>query len=609
MLREVGQVKWYGGLNSKTGHVNDYGFISHITHPDDLYFHNRDIKCNTKLINENSIVSFDVKSIIDKSGRKKLQAIDVNIIENEEDIQTITTCALSNRTFYWFPVFIKYLKIIIVNNSQSIDDLVALCIKKNSLLASQTDSFLESLPIELYIYSQKLRQSLTPKAYLRKCAQIMDEYEDKLLIKEVHEYLRQESYINSNTVWKDLPLTFLKFPDICELAPHKIKAEYIINTVSNGNLSKSQLNDLVEILKRLNQVEADSIWKNLPLIFLKFSEIYGLAPNKFKAEYIISLLANGNFSNSLLKDIVDILKNSNQEESDYILSILPSNLKSESVIFPFLNPTDQVDIIWEDFKSEPVSIWEKLSNKAKVFSLYRAVQENLELSNVISKAKYQDDAIVSFVLKVCLYPQISFIEIHHNLMRLIVEVNGDISRLFPLIIGEDSCCMILGDLLIGNTNDIMSSLEKTNKSNYIYYLDFQDFLNAKNVEIKFPRITLDVYQYIQKVKAWANFVKNNSERLKCRFCGKFMTFNPEYAKYSTVQEITVFWCPNANPQECSGISGLDSSNHNYNVYINYCWKCFKPVDSRDSLEFYGLNYKSDGWVRCIRCGAGRKPGY
>ncbi|MDB9309443.1 cold shock domain-containing protein [Aphanizomenon sp. CS-733/32] len=152
MNREVGQVKWYGGINSKTGRINDFGFISHITKPDDLYFHNRDIKCNIEFIDKDVIVSFSVKTIIDNNGRQKLQAIDVDIIQNEEDIEAIRTCALSNRVRYWQPVFIKYLKIVIANKSQSLDHLVNLCLKQNKLLASRSDSFLESLPIALYIY-------------------------------------------------------------------------------------------------------------------------------------------------------------------------------------------------------------------------------------------------------------------------------------------------------------------------------------------------------------------------------------------------------------------------------------------------------------------------
>ncbi|MDB9345772.1 cold shock domain-containing protein [Nodularia spumigena CS-586/05] len=608
MNREVGQVKWYGGVNSKTGRINNFGFISHITKPDDLYFHKRDIKCNIELIDEDSIVSFRVQTITDNNGRQKLQAIDVNIIENEENIEAITTCALANRVWYWMPVFPKYLKILLANKSQSLDDLVNLCLKKNKLLASQTDSFLESLSNELHIYSQTLRKSLTPKGYFTKCAQMMDEYEDISLIPEVHEYLSQESHIHSNAIWKDLPLKFLNFPEIYKLAPNKIKADYIINKISNDNLSESQLNELIEILKKLNLVELKSIWNKLPLTFLKYSEIYKLAPAKIKADYIISITVNGDDS-KYLQEIINILENCHQEERDYILSILPSNLQSESAIFPFLNPTEQVDIVWEEFKSDPVSIWEKLSNKAKVFSLYRAVHENLDFKNLITKVNYQNDSIVSFVLKVYLYPQICFLEIHEDLMKLIVEFSGDMSKLFPLMIGEDSYYIILGDLMSNVMDNIIESSKETQKGNYTYHLYITDFFKAKNVQIKFPRITLDVEQYIQKVKHWANFVKNNSERLKCRFCGKFMRFNPEYSKCSTVQEITVFWCPNANPRECSGIAGLDGSNHNFNVYINYCWNCFKTVDSRDSLQFYGLNYKSDGWVKCIKCGAGRKPGY
>ena len=86
-----------------------------------------------------------------------------------------------------------------------------------------------------------------------------------------------------------------------------------------------------------------------------------------------------------------------------------------------------------------------------------------------------------------------------------------------------------------------------------------------------------------------------------------MRFNPEYSKMSQYYEITIFWCPDANSSMCDGVAGLDGSNHNYNVYINHCWNCYKTVDSRDSLLLYGADfYRDDGWCICIHCRAGRK---
>ncbi|MEH1834089.1 MAG: hypothetical protein V7L29_18960 [Nostoc sp.] len=319
-----------------------------------------------------------------------------------------------------------------------------------------------------------------------------------------------------------------------------------------------------------------------------------------------------------MNKLVDILKTANTAELEYIVSILPSELQAQPIIFDFLFPTVQVDIIWNKFKSDTVSIWEKLSQEAKVFSLYRAVEENLDLNILTKKADNNDISLVSFCLKLFAYPKISFLKLHESLLKLIVSVNGDTSQLFPLFRNEDSMLfdnisldditMLLADISFDN-GDLTSCLEKESSTNKCYKWNLRHFLVAKSIQIQFLRVTLDVDKYIRKIKAWANFVQNNSQRLKCKFCGELMAFNPEYSKYSTTQEITVFWCPNADPIECSGISGLNGRNHNYNVYINHCWNCSTTVDSKNSLQHYGINYKSDGWVKCTNCGAGKKPGY
>ena len=556
MNREVGKVKWYGGLNSKTGRFNDYGFISHIINSEDLYFNKRDIKCSENYLKQDTIVSFSVKTVKNKNGNISYQCFDIDLIQNEEDLDIIKTCALSNQVMFWQPIFSKYLQICINNKNQSVNDLAALCIKKSNLLSSyQKDSFIQSLPQELYLVSKDIRKLLQPQQAIEIFSQIVEKTESKDIVDEIFEYIN-----NHDNLVTELPQQLLKIPKIYDIAPKKLQAKYIISGYNN-NFSKSQLNKLV-----------------------------------------------------------DILKTANRAELDYIVSILPSELQAQPIIFDFLLPTVQVDIIWDKFKSDTVSIWEKLSKEAKVFSLYRAVQENLDLNILIKKVYNNDISLVSFCLKLFAYPKISFLKLHESLLKLIVAVNGDTSQLFPLFRNENSMFILFDDIsldditmLLGDIScdksDLTSCVEKKESSiNKCYKWSLRHFLVAKSIQIKFPRVTLDVDKYIQKTKAWANFVQNNSQRLKCRFCGELMIFNPEYSKYSTTQEITVFWCPNADPIECSGISGLDGINHNYNVYINHCWNCYKTVDSRNSLQSYGINYKSDGWVKCINCGAGRKPG-
>lgn len=410
MNREVGKVKWYGGINSKTGRVNDYGFISHIVNHEDLYFHKRNIKCSEDYLKQDAIVSFYIKEIKNQNGKISYQSFDVDLIQNEDNLDLIETCALSTQAIFWQPVFKKYLLMCINNKSkiQSVDDLVAICIKKfHSLLNYQKSSFLQYLPQELYLFSKELRKLLEPQQSIKICSQLLEVTESKDIVDEIFEHIN-----NNDNLRTELPQQLLKIPKIYDIAPNKLKAKYIIST-SNNILSDSELNKLVEILKVANTAERN-----------------------------------------------------------YIVSILPCELQAEPIIFDFLPPTVQVDIIWDKFKSDPVSIWDQLSKEAKIFTLYRAVKDNLDLNILIEKVNNNNDInIISFCLKVFAYPKISFLKIHELLLKLIVSVNGDTSQLFPLFRNEDSALMLLDDILLdavnillddmtSDSNNSISSLEK-----------------------------------------------------------------------------------------------------------------------------------------------------
>ncbi|MHC5718223.1 MAG: hypothetical protein ACYTX0_40605, partial [Nostoc sp.] len=450
MNREVGKVKWYGGLNSKTGRPNDYGFISQIINPDDLYFNKRDIKCSENYLKQDAIVSFYVKTVTNKNGKTSYQSFDIDLIQNEEDLDVIKTCALSNQVMFWQPIFSKYLQTCMNNQSQSVDDLAALCIKKYNFLSTyQKDSFIQSLPQELYLVSKDIRKLLQPQQAIKIFSQIIDKTETKDIVDEIFEYIN-----NHDNLVTELPQQLLKIPKIYDIAPKKLQAKYIISA-SNNNLSKSQLNKLV-----------------------------------------------------------DILKTANTAELEYIISILPSELQEQPIIFNFLLPTVQVDIIWDKFKSDTVSIWEKLSKEAKVFSLYRSVQENLDLNILTKKADNNDISLVSFCLKLFAYPKISFLKLHESLLKLIVTINGDTSQLFPLFRNEDSMLMLFDDISLddisilladisSDKDDLTSCVEKESSANKCYKWSLRHFLVAKSIQIKFPRVTLDVDKYIQKIKAWA----------------------------------------------------------------------------------------------------------
>lgn len=301
----------------------------------------------------------------------------------------------------------------------------------------------------------------------------------------------------------------------------------------------------------------------------------------------------------IVNEISKYITYRSEKEQNTLIHLLPNNLKRESKIFQSFKPKVQVDSIWNIFQADPINVWEQLSKEAKIYSLYRAFEEQVCIDNLINNIYQDDDALISFAINLFSHNKISFWEIHKSLLKLIINCQGKTSLLSPFFDGRNSWNMFSRpdpDFDYRNLDNLKD-------------LILENFLYNKNVNIVFDDgTTLKPEYYIIKIKEWINFVRQNSDRLKCSYCQKFMNFDPKYTKYSKIYAITVFHCSDSLPSNrVHNTCGLDGSNHNYNVYINHCWKCQEAVDSRDSFRYYGNNYRDQGWVRCANCGAGKKP--
>lgn len=203
MVREIGQVKWYGGFNNKTGRLNEYGFISHITRCDDLYFHKKDINCKERDMISGAIVSFSVREV-----NGKLQAVEVDIIDNEKDFEVVSNCALSDQENFWLPIYNKYLKLAIDRQDINLDDLISISIKKYDFLSKGKKSiFLKSLPHYIYLKSRYFRQLLHPEQYMKLCTEILVVFEYSNIIDEVYKYVLTSINNNQghNDIWQFIP--------------------------------------------------------------------------------------------------------------------------------------------------------------------------------------------------------------------------------------------------------------------------------------------------------------------------------------------------------------------------------------------------------------------
>lgn len=547
MTKVVGRVSCYTSLLLKTGEVKSFNFVS-VTETQKYSFNTKGILGNKSLIKPGDIVIFELNHPQDNS---EPEAININLVTENSDLETLSICAQSDKECFWYPFFTRYLELAVKKNENQ-DRLIQLCLQKLKLLKLSSKSgaekkidFLKNIPDILYLESKELRQQRVPEDYLKICEEILSQDTKKLEI----------------------------IDEVCE---------YIII---------------------FSEVDKDNLWGVMPLIFMKNKKIFDLAPNLIKIKYIESLinqLEQEDLYDSIVNDLSNLIKGCNNQECKTIIDILPKNLKQEQNIILSLEPIARVDFTWEDFKIDQhqISIWKQLSREQKIYSLYRSAEENLSLNNLIQNLSKNEDTLISFVMQLCDYPNTPFLVIHDSLLKLIIDVKGDLDLLFPLLVK-------------------FSFFPKKNEPIDLRWDDMrlECFLKNKNVNIEFKdkwenKLKLDVNKYLSKIQAWAKFVEKNSDRLKCRKCQQLMNFDPNYTKNSESHEITIFHCPDSPLSDRLGFdeaSGLDGSKHNYNVYINHCWNCKKTVDSRDSLKAYGKNYRDQSWFKCAKCRAGKQP--
>ena len=87
-IPEIGEIKWFGGINGTTGRENDFGFI--VSRGGDLYFRRSDSLSPPETLTEGAKVAF-----VSIDGKKGKAAIAVRIMSRMDD-EALT--ALVNRS-------------------------------------------------------------------------------------------------------------------------------------------------------------------------------------------------------------------------------------------------------------------------------------------------------------------------------------------------------------------------------------------------------------------------------------------------------------------------------------------------------------------------------
>ena len=98
-MREIGEIKWFGGYNQKRHALIDYGYILRNSKPD-IYVNKVHLHCKVKDLRPSVIVTFEV-GVNYKNAME--QAIKVKLIEDEKDEECLIYGITCNDERYFVP--------------------------------------------------------------------------------------------------------------------------------------------------------------------------------------------------------------------------------------------------------------------------------------------------------------------------------------------------------------------------------------------------------------------------------------------------------------------------------------------------------------------------
>lgn len=163
--RHIGSVKWFGGNNSKTGEINEYGFI---TTPmgEDIFFHQAHVLCSVASLREGIQVSFCYEQ-----GRRGLHATKVRILNKEGDLQHLQCLFLAEHGDARRPALQKLVLLLLPR------ELVAFALENLEEL-EQSDCYVIYKALApstlLTLETSQLRSRLPPEARLTLFAHLDD---------------------------------------------------------------------------------------------------------------------------------------------------------------------------------------------------------------------------------------------------------------------------------------------------------------------------------------------------------------------------------------------------------------------------------------------------
>lgn len=592
-MRQIGTVKWFPGYSSKIGYINDYMIVVALDVKTDMYVKLEEVRCSEASLKEGVFVTFEV-GINPRTGLKEVR--NLRLLAEE-------------------------------TNPETMSEAVSLIGEEMRTLSSrQKEELVRSLPKNILLASRLAREGLPIDVHIDLCLEMLSTEQPRkrtrdMLLAELCACLEQ----SGESIWELVPDAIVLEDRVWPIASLNRRIDILAAQLGEEGRPGNEdiISQIARVLVKASHEEIPSLLSRLPDWTKRHEAISDFLPHIDQVAILAAQLGEeGRLGNEdIISRIAQVLVRASREEIPSLLSRLPDWTKQHEAIFDFLPSVDQVNSVWFSPGVGLLSVWQRLSRKAKILCAYRAAKEDKILPVLEG---LEDDLLVRCVV-VLLWardnPQKSdatFREAHRLLQQYVVDQAWSSTELLDLCPLLPRCHFKVVQYCEGRpwpTEEDKKTGSDRASCAFCPRLNGPCALFRPNVGIDGARVYAECSQpwedwsllelleatgvvpclselsspdeYVPKVSGWVNRLNEIRKRLKCSVCGQIMIPNYQYARNLAVYNSTVASCQHGG-------------SHDQNVYLSHCWACREIIDSRESTV------RVEGYYICIHCGSGPK---
>jgi hypothetical protein len=323
---------------------------------------------------------------VNRAGRKS--AGNVRLLREEADTDTLARALDHSDPSFFQPSFERMKELSLPAKSvKKIAKVLERRILTASLFGSVTAA-IRTLPHPILLESAALRQCLPPADHLEFCLKYLRAATSDSLLPEVLE-LARNTPTSDTKFWSKLPSVCSEHAaDVRQKLPVFLRAGFLIKKIRGTSDPEEVIALERELQECLHSCEDPRVWRLIGDDLLFSVQLWKVAPRSIRLNAIVS----GVLKPEHLERCPDVMVfvseelSGPSEHSRCIWERLPPFLKRKPEVFPLMPPEEQVDCVWPLSPREEVSVWQMLSEDAKLLYLYRAAKAKAEAPIVISLA-------------------------------------------------------------------------------------------------------------------------------------------------------------------------------------------------------------------------------